>query len=334
MINKVYDKFIMFIKEFKWYFIFFIILFVCDNVYLPYYIEAPGGLNNVSDKLEVVDGTTSSGTYNMAYVSEYKVNIMLYLYSFFNKDWDLVTIKEENGSESEESVNIRGSMMMDSSINNAKIVAFSKAGKDYEIISVKNYVSYVVPDAKTDLQVGDEIVSIGDILIEEVEDIRDVISKYNVGDTIYFKVLNDGKEYERYATIYEEDGKVYVGISLEVLSDVKTSVEVIDKLDGNESGPSGGLMMSLYIYDSLIEEDLTHNLKIAGTGTIDSKGNVGEISGVEYKIKGAVKKKADIFFIPEANYDEAKKVVDENNYDIALIKVKIFDDAINYLKGL
>ena len=131
MINKVYDKFIMFIKEFKWYFIFFIILFVCDNVYLPYYIEAPGGLNNVSDKLEVVDGTTSSGSYNMAYVSEYKVNVMLYLYSFFNKDWDLVTIEEENGSESEESVNIRGSMMMDSSINNAKIVAFSKAGKDY-----------------------------------------------------------------------------------------------------------------------------------------------------------------------------------------------------------
>ena len=334
MINKVYDKFIMFIKEFKWYFIFFIILFVCDNVYLPYYIEAPGGLNDVSDKLEVVDGTASSGAYNMAYVSEYKVNVMLYLYSFFNKDWDLVTIEEENGSESEESVNIRGSIMMDSSINNAKIVAFSKAGKDYEITNVKNYVSYVVPDAKTDLQVGDEIIKIGDILIEEVEDIRDVISAYNVGDTIYFKVLNDGKEYERYATLYEEDGKVYVGISLEVLSDVKTSVEVIDKLDGNESGPSGGLMMSLYIYDSLIEEDLTHNLKIAGTGTIDSKGNVGEISGVEYKIKGAVKKKADIFFIPEANYDEAKKVVDENNYDIALIKVKTFDDAINYLEGL
>ena len=334
MINKVYDKFIMFIKEFKWYFIFFIILFICDNVYLPYYIEAPGGLNNVSDKLEVVDGTTSSGSYNMAYVSEYKVNVMLYLYSFFNKDWDLVTIEEENGSESEESVNIRGSIMMDSSINNAKIVAFSKAGKDYEITNVKNYVSYVAENAKTDLQVGDEIIKIGDILIEEVEDIRDVISAYNVGDTIYFKVLNDGKEYERYATIYEEDGKVYVGISLEVLSDVKTSVEVIDKLDGNESGPSGGLMMSLYIYDSLIEEDLTHNLKIAGTGTIDSKGNVGEISGVEYKIKGAVKKKADIFFIPEANYDEAKKVVDENNYDIALIKVKTFDDAINYLEGL
>ena len=197
MISKVYDKFIIFIKEFKWFFIFFFVMLICENIYLPYYIEAPGGLSDVSSKLEVVDGTISSGSYNMAYVSEYKVNIPLYIYSFFNKDWDLVTIQEENGSESEESVNIRGNIMMNSSINNAKIVAFKKANKDYKITSVKNYVSYVAPQAKTDLEVGDEIVSVEGIDIFEITDIRDIINKYKSGDIISFEVINNNKKYQK-----------------------------------------------------------------------------------------------------------------------------------------
>ena len=48
----------------------------------------------------------------------------------------------------------------------------------------------------------------------------------------------------------------------------------------------------LAIYKELIEEDITHGLKIVGTGTIDELGNVGEIDGVKYKILGAVKNKA------------------------------------------
>ena len=334
MISKVYDKFIIFIKEFKWFFIFFFVMLICENIYLPYYIEAPGGLSDVSSKLEVVDGTISSGSYNMAYVSEYKVNIPLYIYSFFNKDWDLVTIQEENGSESEESVNIRGNIMMNSSINNAKIVAFKKANKDYKITSVKNYVSYVAPQAKTDLEVGDEIVSVEGIDIFEITDIRDIINKYKSGDIISFEVINNNKKYQKKAEMYEEDGIIYVGISLESLKEVETSIEVIDKINGNESGPSGGLMMSLFLYDSLISDDLTNGLKIAGTGTIDSDGMVGSISGVEYKIKGAVKNKADVFFIPKDNYEEAKKVIDENNFNLNLVMVETFDDAINYLEGL
>ena len=193
MISKVYDKLLWFIKEYKWCFAILLVFYVCNNVYLPFYIEAPGGLNNVADKLEVVDGTTSSGSYNMAYVSEYKVNIILYLYSFFNSDWDLVTIEEENNGESEEAVETRGLLMMDSSINNAKLVAFSKASFDYEIKSVKNYVSYVALEANTDLEVGDEIISIGDITVSDKEEIRDILSSYDVGDTIYFKKDGEGK---------------------------------------------------------------------------------------------------------------------------------------------
>ena len=93
-------------------------------------------------------------------------------------------------------------------------------------------------------------------------------------------------------------------------------------------------MTSLAIYDCLIEEDLTNNLKIAGTGTIDEEGKVGEISGVKEKLHGAESAKADIFFVPSENYEEALKMKNEKNYKIKVIKVSWFDDAVNYLRNI
>ena len=90
-------------------------------------------------------------------------------------------------------------------------------------------------------------------------------------------------------------------------------------------------MMALSIYNYLTPDDITNGLKIVGTGTIDEYGNVGEIGGIEYKIKAAVKEDADIFFAPTENFEEAKKVVLEDDLDIELVEVSHIDDAIKYL---
>ena len=91
-------------------------------------------------------------------------------------------------------------------------------------------------------------------------------------------------------------------------------------------------MIALAVYDAITEEDITGGLTIVGTGTIDVYGNVGSIGGVEYKLKGAEKKGADIFFVPRGeNYDEAKKLVDKEKYKIKLVPVSTFEEALNYL---
>ena len=54
---------------------------------------------------------------------------------------------------------------------------------------------------------------------------------------------------------------------------------------------------------------------------IDLNGNVGEIGGVKYKLKGAVKAKADIFICPYENYDEVMELKNRYNYDIEIIQV-------------
>ena len=48
-----------------------------------------------------------------------------------------------------------------------------------------------------------------------------------------------------------------------------------------------------------------------------------------------LKDKADLFFVPAGeNYEEAKKVKKEHNYDIKLVKVSSIDQAITYLENL
>jgi PDZ domain-containing protein len=105
-------------------------------------------------------------------------------------------------------------------------------------------------------------------------------------------------------------------------------------MKSNESGPSGGLMLALSIYNKLVSEDITRGLKIAGTGTIDVDGNVGEIGGVKYKLIGAVKNKAKVFLCPMGNLEEAKAVAENYKYDIIVIGVASFDQALNELRNL
>ena len=49
---------------------------------------------------------------------------------------------------------------------------------------------------------------------------------------------------------------------------------------------------------------------------------------------GAVKEGAEIFLVPEENYKEAIDVKKEKGYDIEIVSVKTFNDAVNYLEGL
>ena len=63
-------------------------------------------------------------------------------------------------------------------------------------------------------------------------------------------------------------------------------------------GPSAGLMFALSIYDTLTPGSLTDGGAVAGTGTIDRHGTVGEIGGIQQKIAGARQDGAQLFLVP------------------------------------
>lgn len=335
MITKVYEKVKQIIKENKIFFLVMLLITIISYIPLPYYIYAPGGLVDVSERFSIEDGHSSKGSFHMAYVSEYSATVPIYLFALIKDDWD-ITKKEEvvASNETEEESLLRNKYLLEEANQDAVINAFSYANKPYEITEEKLYITYVDEKAETELKINDQILTVDGKKVSSKENLQSYLQSKEVGSVAVFEVLRDGKKETVTGKLLSVDGVAKVGIMITSKRTLKTDPKITFEFKETESGPSGGLMMSLAIYNQLIEEDITKGRKIAGTGTIDAQGNVGQIGGIEYKIMGAEKEKADIFFAPSGkNYQDAKKIVEERNYHVKVIEVKTFDDALKALES-
>lgn len=336
MINKVYEKVKEYIKENKYFFLSLIIILVLSYIELPYYINAPGGLVNLDNKVIIEGEYESSGSLNMAYVTEYKSSILMLMYAYLNPNCDIYKQEEyiiEN--DTKEDMIYREKLEMQEAVDNAIILGYQKAGKEVSITKTNLYVTYILKEADTDLVVGDQIIKIDNKEVFDKQQLNDLIQKEPLDTKFELTVINNGKMYNRYAVRKVIEDYTIIGVT--ITSDLEYSVDPLIefKFKNNESGPSGGLMTTLEIYNELTNNDITKGYTIAGTGTISLDGSVGSIGGVKYKLKGAVKKKADIFLVPAGdNYNEAIKEKQEHKYNIEIISVQTFDEALNYLNEL
>ena len=324
-----------FIQENYMFLLFYLVLASTLTYKLPYYIYTSGGILKVDDRIVIPNKTESKGSYNLCYVKELQATIPTYLMSYIMPEWDMVK-KEQvtiDPNESQEDMELRDRLYLNQANNNAIITAFNKASKDIKILDRRLMVLYKDKTANTNIHIGDEIIEVDGIKIEKFDDIAPIINNKNFGDRINLKVIYKDKEYDRYAEIINIKDEKKLGLVLEKMVYFESNPEVKLKFKNSEGGPSGGFMLSLAIYDYLIDEDLTKGLKLSGTGTIDEDGNVGEIDGVKYKLAGAVKAKSDVFFAPSGkNYELAKELKEKYKYKIDVVEVKTIDDAINYLK--
>ena len=333
MISKVYEKIKEILRNNYVYVILFFVLYVGLMFPVPYYVEAPGGIIDITDKVEVENQPDTEGSYNMAYVTEYEGTVFTMLLSYILPDWDLVKIESEDVNENEEATYTRNHLMLEEANQTAVMYAYQKAEKEVTITSEAMYVSYLDPEVDWELKVGDILRKADGKEIESKEQFTELIEEKEVGDSISLEVERDGKEEEVSVKVREVDGEKLLGVVISYLREIETDPEVTFHFSEKESGPSAGFMTALTIYQALIDEDLTNGLKIVGTGTIDQEGNVGSIGGVKYKLMGAVRAKADVFFVPAGeNYEEAKKIKEDKGYDIELVKVETFDDALSYLE--
>lgn len=335
MFTRIYEKIKEFMKENYKGLLVLLIVFLVFTIELPYSIYSPGGAVDLNKRIEVENGYETEGSFNMAYVSMVKGSLPFVLISKVIPDWDLV--KKSDLTSPGENMNDlleRERLYLQESIDNATINAYKKASKKLAITKNINKVSYISTDANTDLLVGDEIISINGEKINGLEDLKRVVEALEKDTKVRIKIKRGEKEKEVHATTFDIDGITKIGVSIITTYEYDTNPEVTVKSKASEAGSSGGLMMSLTIYNNLVETDITHGKKIVGTGTIDINGNVGEIGGVKYKLIGAVKNKAEVFICPEENYEEAMKVKEDRNYDITIISAKTFDEALKKLEEI
>ncbi len=77
--------------------------------------------------------------------------------------------------------------------------------------------------------------------------------------------------------------------------------------------------------------NLTGGRIVAGTGTIDSDGNVGGIGRVRQKVVAAEAAGAEAMLVPESNYEAALTAPRTN---LELVPVATVGDALEYLESL
>ena len=320
-------------KDWKFILTIIVVFLIC-TVKLPYSIYAPGGKIDLSDRYEN-ELYKTNGSLNITYISSYPGTLPILLISKIIPNWDIVKnddIKYTNETM-KDSVK-RDEILNESANSNSIYVGYTKAGYDVNITNKKIYVTYIHEDAKTDLKIGDQIIEVDNVVFEDHLKLAEYIKSKDYDTKVNFKVLRDNKTIDCYGILTNIKDLKVIGISFNIIYEYNNNPDITYKNKRNELGPSGGLMMALYIYNSLTEEDITKGYEIAGTGTIDIDGKVGEIDGVKYKMIGAYKKGVRIFIVPEENYEDAIKVKEENKYDINVISVSTFDDALNKLKEL
>ena len=143
-------------------------------------------------------------------------------------------------------------------------------------------------------------------------------------------------------------GRIRLGFDGEIDEDV-TSDPSIEFDPHGVSGPSGGLMFTLEIYNQITNSHLKKGHNIAGTGTIELDGKVGRIGGIDKKLVAAIEAGATVFLAPDdeitdemrerypdikTNYEEVKEAAEKLGTDIKIYPVKTLQEAIEILKNL
>jgi PDZ domain-containing protein len=151
------------------------------------------------------------------------------------------------------------------------------------------------------IEVGDVILGINGDRATDSNELREAITSLDPGTPVTVQVRRDGRTLDLKTTTTESDGRTVLGVGLDPEFDFPVDVSFATKDVG---GPSAGMMFALGIYDLLTPGALTGGAKIAGTGTIDSRGEVGPIGGIRQKLVGARHAGAQWFLAPKSNCNE------------------------------
>jgi len=331
MNNKLYGKIKKYIIDNHNFLLFLVAFTLVLNIKVPYVIKRPGGIISLNDRV-TIDGKKMKNNFYTSYVSVSEGRVVTYVASLVMPRWDLEKLSSFSSGEDlsyKEISNIQ-KISMDNSNNLAIKLVYDRLNIPYEEINNGLYVYYSDPEYKNDFKPQDKILKCQNNQVLTHDDLSSCI---NSNDKLEIVVKRGKKDVTIKPKIYNLDGKKILGIV--VFNDVKLKSEknVVINDKENEQGSSGGLMTTLAIYDALSDSKLSKGRKIAGTGTIEEDGKVGEIAGVKYKLLGADKQNVDVFFVPRYNYLEAKNVKKKYHLKLKLVVVDTLDDAINYLKG-
>lgn len=334
----------------------FVVLAIVAMIPIPYVIESPGTAEEVSQFLTISGAKDEDpGSLRVLTVYVEQATVLTYFKKFL-KHHEMVPSEEVFGDYTPEEFNALQEFSMRNARSKAVRVAFEAAGKTVERHVNGIFVTRVDPNSnfRDKLKVGDIIETIDGKspgnTDESFEDLRDYLASLEPGHTLVLQVKRDDATMTIRGQLKMDSrtGGIRLGFGGEVDEDV-TSDPSVEFDPHGVSGPSGGLMFTLEIYNQITNSHLKNGHNIAGTGTIELDGTVGRIGGIDKKLVAAIEAGATVFLAPDdeitdemrarypdikSNYEEVKEAAAKLGTDIKIYPVKTLDEAIEILKNL
>jgi PDZ domain-containing protein len=262
-----------------------------------------------------------------------KVNIFDALQAWISRD-DAIYPRSAIYAEGEtsEDADNESAREMVSSQDNATAAALRALG--YQVQETVD-VESVTPGAPADgkLKIGDVITEVDGRPLHSRRDLVKQIQATPPGGQVTLLLHRGSRQLSVQLTPTEVTDSLgtrpMIGIAPGV-SDYDFPFSVSIKIPEQIGGPSAGLMFSLAIYDTLTPGSLTGGMIVAGTGTIDSDGTVGEIGGIQQKIVTAQHAHAGMFLVPPVNCKEALGAPDSG---MRLVKATTMESAMKSIKA-
>jgi Lon-like protease len=187
--------------------------------------------------------------------------------------------------------------------------------------------------AEGKLRPGDVIGEVNGRGVVTSQDITTFMKGVRPGDEVTLSVKRDGKPMTlRVGTKAHPDNANQAAFGIQIQDeleyDLPRKVQFHAYL-AHEGGPSHGAMLALTLIDQLTPGGITNGNKIAGTGTINPDGSIGQIGGIEQKAYTIDRSGADVFFVPDGQEKDARRGSDR----LTIVPVKTIQEVIDWLKA-
>lgn len=329
-----------------------IVIFLLWFIFWPLnsYIESPGEADGLKSYVTVKKHPDKrSGSFMITSVYLQRARPVTYVWALINPHATIESASEVTGGQSDTTYDKVQNFYMQSAINEAIATAYKAAGQQVTKKYLGIYVLEVQDNSKFkgDIKVGDTVAKVNGKHFDTAAGYQQYLAKRKVGTNIKVTYLHNGKKRVSTHPLVKLTTK-RAGIGIVLTDNVKVTTKIPVKVTpGQLGGPSGGLMFSLQIYEQLTQTNLRHGQKIAGTGTINPDGSVGEIGGIDKKVIAAKRAGAKIFFAPyvkptkellkyeeqhKTNYQLAKQTAKKYAPNMKVVPVKNFNDAVKYLQ--
>lgn len=334
-------------RRWKLLFVLLLLLLAISYIPLPYYVELPGSAEPLDERVSV-QGQPHPDRGELMFTTVYSIsaNPYVWLYGKLAPHADLVPASKKLGLvRNQESYNRLLEWMRDDSEASAIIAALHVLNKPVQLNYEGVIINYFLPNAPSAnvLFEGDIVTAVEGRSIKTAEDLRTILADKRPGDKVTASVKRGSKTEQLSVPLMELDDaagkRTGFGFGFATVQ-YPIHQEQIDFKLSDIGGPSAGFMLALEIVSQYRNGELPRGYRIAGTGTVDANGTIGQIGGIDHKIIAASKNEADYFLLPknvnptDHNETEALEAYRKLNTKMKLVPVTTLAEAVQFLEQL